>query len=46
MTNEKLFAGSQERYPTFNPATLKERDEDGKRLPVYKTAKREVSEEV
>jgi len=46
MAYEKLFAGNQERYLTFNLSSLNARDEDGKLVPDYKTIKREVSEKI
>jgi hypothetical protein len=46
MAYEKLFAGNQDRFLTFDPASLKPREEDGKVVPDYRTIKREVSEKV
>ena len=40
MTFNKLFAGNEERYLTFNPKTLAPRDGDAKMKPDYRTISR------
>ena len=42
MTFNKLFAGNEERYLTFNPKTLAPRDGDAKMKPDYRTISQTV----
>lgn len=46
MAYEKLFAGNQNRFLAFDPASLKAREEDAKMVPAYRTVNREVSEKI